>query len=202
MYYFLVQCIVAMAWPVAFSLRRNFISDLGNTICGIQHGKYICSPLHGLMNFSFIVIGLALVFGALIMYHSLASSNMTKRAFALIGIAGLGTTGIGFLPENLAPTPHITIAIICLVSLNFGVATFYWLPNLPKQWRLYAITSAACGLVALAMLTLNLPSPLGLGGIERVADYVPDIWIFSFGVYCWLRPNPRLFASFNILPKP
>ncbi|HSX36909.1 MAG TPA: hypothetical protein VLG13_02205, partial [Patescibacteria group bacterium] len=32
--YFVAQLLVASSWPLAYSWRRNLISDLGNTACG------------------------------------------------------------------------------------------------------------------------------------------------------------------------
>src|SRR4051794_14748904 len=52
--YFLVQVVVASAWKSSYSWRLNAISDLGATSCGQFDGRYMCSPLHALMNTSFI----------------------------------------------------------------------------------------------------------------------------------------------------
>jgi len=188
-YYFLVQYIVALAWPVPLSLKQNFISDLGNTVCAIQQTKYICSPLHGLMNLSFIIIGLALGIGALLTCAQFPHSRAAIRALTLIGIAGIGTIFIGLLPENIAHIPHTLVAIISLVTLNLGVAGFYWSSTLSRPWRLYALVSGGCGLAALLMLILGVRTVLGLGGIERIADYVPDLWILGFGLHRLSRLN-------------
>lgn len=65
--FFAVQGIVESAWArPAYSWARNNISDLGNVHCGLRtwpESRYICSPEHGLMNGSFIVLGVLLVVG-------------------------------------------------------------------------------------------------------------------------------------------
>ncbi|WP_157869299.1 DUF998 domain-containing protein, partial [Streptomyces hirsutus] len=65
--FFVVQGIVESAWVrPAYSWARNNISDLGNVHCGLRtwpESRYICSPEHGLMNGSFIALGVLLVVG-------------------------------------------------------------------------------------------------------------------------------------------
>lgn len=195
LYYFVVQYIVALAWPVSFSLKQNFISDLGNTVCGLQQSVYICSPLNVLMNLSFIVIGLALGIATFLVYGSFSPSLSAKLAFSLIGIADFGTALIGFLPENVAHGLHLLIAILCLAAFNFGVAVAYLLPDLPKSWQLYSISSGGFGLVALLLLGFRINTPLGLGGIERIADYTPDLWVLSFGIYALFRSRSIISSS-------
>ena len=61
-HYAVAQIVAAAAWTRPYSLKNNYISDLGNTACGmfhVPHGTpyYVCSPSHGLMNVSFVVFG-------------------------------------------------------------------------------------------------------------------------------------------------
>src|SRR3954469_20961189 len=66
--FFVAQLIVQLAWPTSFSLRTNYISDLGNTACGPYPDgdriMYVCSPWHALMNASFIALGVIILVGA------------------------------------------------------------------------------------------------------------------------------------------
>ncbi|GAA3434772.1 hypothetical protein [Kutzneria kofuensis] len=55
--YFVAQIAVAAHWRTPYSWRDNYISDLGNTDCGAFLATYVCSPLAGVMNASFIVAG-------------------------------------------------------------------------------------------------------------------------------------------------
>jgi len=64
--FFIAQVWVALAWTTPFSLRLNFISDLGNTGCGLYGSEthmYVCSPRHALMNASFVLLGLTILVG-------------------------------------------------------------------------------------------------------------------------------------------
>jgi hypothetical protein len=59
--YYIVQIVVAAAWPTTYSLGLNPISNLGNTRCGLYDHRYVCSPRHTLMNAAFIVLGAVMV---------------------------------------------------------------------------------------------------------------------------------------------
>src|SRR3954451_20887194 len=56
--YAVAQIVAASAWNPPYDWMKNFISDPGNTACGpfSVHGPatYVCSPLHAVMNGSFI----------------------------------------------------------------------------------------------------------------------------------------------------
>ena len=60
--YFVAEAAVIAAWsgPEPYSRTTGFISDLGAVSCGIYEDRAVCSPLHLLMNASFVVQGLAL----------------------------------------------------------------------------------------------------------------------------------------------
>src|SRR5271154_1655168 len=67
--YFIIQFIVAAAWQAPYSWRFNTISDLGNSACVVYGGRTVCSPLHGLMNASFILLGITMATGAMLIYQ-------------------------------------------------------------------------------------------------------------------------------------
>ena len=72
--FFVAQIVVQSAWVTPFSLMQNFISDLGNTICGpypAGSSNYVCSPWHVWMNLSFVALGLIILFGGALIHMSL-----------------------------------------------------------------------------------------------------------------------------------
>ncbi len=129
--YFVAEAAVIEAWagPGPYSRATGFISDLGAISCGIYEDRAVCSPLHWLMNASFVVQGLALVLGALFLTAGLLSvaarPGVTARRFRavaedspqtrvltvpwilavairiLTGVAGVGTVLVGLVPEDL-----------------------------------------------------------------------------------------------------
>ena len=54
------EAISAIGWTAGnYDYGHNFISDLGTTVCGsVFGGREMCSPLHGVMNFGFVAMGL------------------------------------------------------------------------------------------------------------------------------------------------
>src|ERR1700722_19315337 len=75
--YFVVQLLVALRWSPPYSISRNTISDLGNTACGSWNGRYVCSPLHDLMNLSFIVLGITMLLGSVLSSRGYGNGRLT-----------------------------------------------------------------------------------------------------------------------------
>jgi hypothetical membrane protein len=197
--YFVAQWYVANAWPTAFSLRFNDISDLGSTSCRIRNAVYVCSPLHGLMNWSLILVGPALAIGAVLIYANLRPHRQAKAAFVLLAVSGLCTSLVGLLPEDIAPVTHTLIASTCLIVYTLGVGMVYAVQELPWWLRRFSLEIACLSLVALLLLAVRLPTPLGPGGLERLSDYSLDLWICAFGM--WLLYKQRGHGK-RPLPQP
>src|SRR3954468_3255231 len=74
--YFLAQVVVASAWKqLPYSWRGNSISDLAATSCGQFDDRFVCSPSHGLMNVSLILLGLTMAIGSVLMYQQFRRSR-------------------------------------------------------------------------------------------------------------------------------
>src|SRR5690348_5311634 len=84
--FFLVQVVVASVWNVSYSWRLNAISDLGAIGCGQFDDRYVCSPLHGLMNISLILLGLTMAVGSVLMYQAVHKSRVGFSMMALAGV--------------------------------------------------------------------------------------------------------------------
>ena len=67
--YFVAETAVIGSWaaPEPYSRRTGYISDLGALACGAFSGRDVCSPAHVLMNASFVVQGLGMAIGALLL---------------------------------------------------------------------------------------------------------------------------------------
>jgi hypothetical membrane protein len=126
--YFIAEAIAISGWPGSYSLRENYISDLGAAHCGASAGgpvgaqSVICSPLHLLMNASFLLQGLLIVFGALLVRPSFPKRGLWTAAMRLIGFAGVGVFVVGLAPEDVAPKLHFVGAVANLVCCNAGMA--------------------------------------------------------------------------------
>ena len=71
--YFVAEAAVIGAWAgqQPYSRRTGYISDLGAVGCGVFDGRDVCSPAHVLMNASFVVQGIGMMVGALLLSSAL-----------------------------------------------------------------------------------------------------------------------------------
>jgi len=99
MQYFAVQLLAALRWPRPYNISRDTISDLGNTACGTWNGRYVCSPLHDLMNGSFIVLGITMLLGSVLISQRYGKGRIAMTGFTAIGLSGLGVVMVGVLQE-------------------------------------------------------------------------------------------------------
>jgi hypothetical membrane protein len=184
--YFPAQAIVQAASARPYSLATQVISDLGNTACG----PAVCSPLHGLMNATFIAVGLLHAAGALTAQQAwppgkqrtLSAALLTRTlGAALLVLAGNGLLWAGASPENVDPAVHKTAALMGLAGLNAGMLVL-GLMTLPLARRIGVLAIAAGTVGGLGLLLLLRPA-LGLppGITERVADYPGAVMIVVLG---------------------
>ncbi len=74
-----------------YSMTRNYISDLGALPCTAN----ACSPLHWLMNSSFVLQGLLIFFGAVLL-----RCLLPRSLWRLFAFAGAGVLLVGLVPEG------------------------------------------------------------------------------------------------------
>ena len=106
----------AGAWTRPYSLKNNYISDLGNTACGmfhVPHGTpyYVCSPSHAVMNASFIIFGVLTIAGALLLQRIWPAGRLARWALIMWVLSGLGKIVVGLVPENTRIGLHLIGAL-------------------------------------------------------------------------------------------
>ncbi|MGW2179062.1 DUF998 domain-containing protein [Streptomyces sp. NPDC001732] len=187
--FFVVHGIAESAWAKpAYSWARNNISDLGNAYCALQsepEPRYICSPEHGLMNFSFVTLGLLLVVGV-----ALTGGALWRRGAAgvvarlLLAGAGTGFVLAGLAPADVNENQHVLGALLIMATGNIGLvlAGFGLAERVPAPLRW---GTGLLGITAIAALGLFLSHHylgLGMGGMERVAAFPLLLWALVVGV--------------------
>ena len=165
--FFVGQAIAQAASTRPYSLATNLISDLGNTACG----PAICSPLHGVMNATFVLVGLCHGIGALATYRAWPRPRPGSVGVLVLAIAGAGLVVAGLSPENVDPAGHDAGALVGLVCLNLAMLVLGW-SLLPARRWLARLTYGA-GIVGFVGLGLFLSGVTGapVGVSERLADY-------------------------------
>jgi len=171
--YYLVQIIAALAWKSPYSLSNNYISDLGNTVCGIYANKSVCSPLHSAMNFSFILLGVCTILGVILLF---------KQAWVgkvLVGLGGVGLILVGLFPENTIFSLHYLGAVLAFVPGNIGMIVIGF--SLQGWRRYFSIAMGLIGAVGTILFSKGVTIGIGMGGMERVAAYPLSIWMIILG---------------------
>lgn len=181
--YFVVQIIVANSWATPFSVQNNPISDLGNTVCGEYSGRYVCSPMHDLMNISFVVLGLTMIWGSLLFVRQYSEEPWIKFGLYLLALSGLGTILVGLYPENTIASLHVIGASLPFLLGNIALIILGLNLDIPKALRVYTIASGSIALVALALFLSGSYLGLGHGGMERLVAYPQTIWMIVYGIY-------------------
>jgi hypothetical membrane protein len=181
--YFIIQLYVAAAWLKPYSWLHNTISDLGNTVCGPYGGRAICSPRHNLMNASFIVLGVTMFQGAMLLYYEFRRQPGNIIGFTSMTLAGFGTILVGLFPENSIGSLHYLGALLPFFVGNLGILILGFSLDAPRWLRLYSVITGIVTLIALAFFVTHTYLGLGIGGLERLTGYPQTIWLIIFGIY-------------------
>jgi hypothetical membrane protein len=184
--YFAAEAAAVFGFRGGYSLRRNFISDLGAANCGAGAG---CSPLHALMNASFVLQGVLIFAGAVLVWPLFPQGWLTRLALGLIAASGLGVAVVGLAPEDVAPGWHYFGAGENLLLSNAGPALLGLAllseSRASRAVGLVSLGSGLLGLAGLAALASGFDPGLGVGVIERIAAYPFPLWLAGMGL--WLR---------------
>ncbi len=188
--YFIVQLIVIVAWTVPHSFANNFISDLGNTECGTYAGLAVCSPLHLLMNLSFVTFGITMFVGSMLLWRRFERNKLSTFGFLLMMAAGVGTMLVGLFPENTINSLHMLGAVLGLGVGNLSVLFLgIGLGHIHPAMRTYTILSAVLSLTAFVLFAIAEYAGLGRGGMERLISYPFTVWMITFGIYLLFAPK-------------
>ena len=202
--YFVAEAAVIGAWAgqQPYSRRAGYISDLGAVGCGVFDGRDVCSPAHVLMNASFVVQGIGMMVGALLLGTALLctaarpgarfalapasrvtwAAAIAARALTAAAGAGAGTVLVGLVPEDAGSVWHAVGAILYFAAggLALVLLAWLWLRQTPLSWPVLA-----CGVVSLgALITggvtgMAVPEP---GTLERLMGYPITIGMAAVGL--------------------
>ena len=206
--YAVAQVVVASAWDPPYDWAHNYISDLGNTGCGMfsmprAAPELVCSPLNAVMNASFILSGLLIIAGTVLLWMFWSPRKIAIIAQVLWLIAGVGKVVVGLIPENTDIRLHASAALNVPVG---DVAIFLLSIAIFRQRRMLAVTGIFVFVVSLIALSLSIAAQfdrpdlllgLGAGGMERLSSYPANFWLLMAGILALantIRPqtsNPR-----------
>jgi hypothetical membrane protein len=163
----------------------NYISDLGVTSCGpLAVGTYhttVCSPLHGVMNITFIVAGLLTLLGVVGARSAWPKRRLSVWGLALLALSGAGEILAGLAPENVSPGLHLLGAFLGIPGANIGLPLLGLAVWRARRW--ISIFSLGLGAVGLFGFVIAPSTGMGLGIAERLAGYPVDVWMLVLGVF-------------------
>jgi hypothetical membrane protein len=193
--YFAAQLLVALYWSPPYSMSRDTISDLGNTACGTWNGRYVCSPLHDLMNGSFTILGITMILGSVLTFRYFAKGRAAAVGFTAMAASGLGVVMVGFFPENSVPVLHGLGAAIPFTLGNVALVVLALSLEMPVLLRAYFLLSGIIALLGLAAYASGHYLDLGEGGIERVVAYPQTACLVVIGCYLIAKNSARPITS-------
>ncbi len=211
--YFVAESAVIEAWagPQPYSRATGFISDLGAVSCSVYEDRAVCSPLHVLMNASFVVQGLALILGAVFLtagllcvaarpgvraqrFHTATADDEPRpRVLAkpwimavairiLTGVSGAGTVIVGLVPEDVGSPWHFAGALMFFIGGGFALLL------LGILWFRQTPMSwfiAACGSLCIGALIVGGITGMEVpqpGTLERLMGYPVTIGLATAGL--------------------
>ncbi|GAB2741202.1 hypothetical protein [Sinomonas soli] len=130
--FFAAEAATIAAWrgPAPYSRRLNFISDLGQVGCGLHGTREVCSPLHTLMNVSFVLQGVGMVIAALLITSAVlrvAAQDRAVRAQARLSRALAARTA--GLPRT-TPAPASRGGVAAAIRSGHPAAAVPWAATL------------------------------------------------------------------------
>lgn len=176
--YIATEYVVAAATTGGYSFVSDSVSRLGEVGCTAAY----CSPRHELMNGSFIVFGVLLAVGALLLRRSLG-----PWVTGLLVIAGLSSVATGLAPLDqdatlhaIAATPLFVAQPVALIVLGARLRA--------GQSRLARVLLVAGVVTASAAAAFVLSGDgSGAGAFERLA-----LWpvLVGLAAFAWTQLDP------------
>lgn len=184
--------ITQVGYGSSYSLKDNYISDLGAENCGVFSGSgtiaghYVCSPWHLVFDVSIVVMGLLILLAVILLRTAFPSRRSRTVGLGLLGLAGLGSVGVGLFPEDVNINAHILSAGLAFVGGGLALIVLGFAMFRDTRWdgfRAYSVLSGLIALIALGLFFSKTYLGLGAGGMERLIVAPILLWSVVVGVH-------------------
>jgi hypothetical membrane protein len=197
--FFIAELVAQSAWRTPYSWAANAISDLGAVHCGSTGTanpppRYVCSPLHSVLNTSAIMLGILLASGAILTSPAWGPGAASRAGRALLAAAGAGLVLAGLKPEDVNLNQHVLGAFLLFGAGSTGFVVAALTRRESPLGRLRALTlPLSITAVTATWLMFSHHTPvIGYGGMERAALYPLLCWTVITGAYLLLATTrPR-----------
>jgi hypothetical membrane protein len=186
--FFVGQGIAEAASAAPYSLSDSYISALGATRCGtFTSGAYhaeVCSPLHWVMNSTFVITGLLMALGAVASWPGWPRRRRSAAGLILLVLGGAGQALAGLRPEDVDLGLHSVGALFGILGSSVGVLLLGLSvrPARPALGYLSLLVGFA-GMVGFVLTAVAPGMRVGVGLAERLAVYPTVIWLIAVGVW-------------------
>ena len=191
--FLVAEYVVSLACPFPYSRFNNYISDLGSVHCAVLTSGFtaashqVCSPLHVVMNASFVIEGVLIALGAVFMRRLLPAGRAIAIALVLFFITGIGFMMAGFAPNDVNLPVHYTGAVLGLFGASTGMlvvgGAMLAQRSAPTWLAVYTLASGIVASAGTIFISSGVTLGVGVGGIERVAFYPYPLWLMLTGFY-------------------
>jgi hypothetical membrane protein len=188
--YLTAQLVAQAAWRTPYSWMVNPLSDLGAVHCrrtgsGYPLPRYVCSPLHGVVNASVIALGVLLAGGVLLTAPCWGGGVASRGARILLIAGAAGSVMVGLVPEDVNPGLHVLGAFAGIVVGNGGFVLAGLTRRSSPLGRLRPVTlplSILALTAAVLLFTGGIPAG-DFGGVERLAVFPLRCWMVIAGIF-------------------
>lgn len=164
--FFVAEQIARLGWQGHYSMSLNWISDLGTAK----------SPLHWVMNGSFVLQGVLISVGAILMHRLFPAKWSYQVALLLFLVSGLGVLVLGLVPEDKVAEVHRLGAQAHLLAGNLAMVLMGLAMIAGAARRFRGAVTLLAGLLGLTALVLLVLGEKDVGTFERLAAYPLTLW--------------------------
>ena len=182
--YVAAELLVAQATRGGYSLVSDSVSRLGEVGCSASY----CSPRHAWMNGSFVLFGVLLAAGALLLRRRLGPA-----ATVLLVVSGLSSIATGLAPLDGDAAVHTLAAAPLFVAQPAALVVLGLRTRADRPVLARALLVTGCVTAAAAVGFVTVGGGAGAGALERLA-----LWpvLLALAAYAWTelrdarRPSP------------
>lgn len=164
---FVVGLILAEALHPGYSVKENFISDLG------------VGPAATIFNSSVFLLGVMAISGA----YYVQRVFRKPLVVVFLGLTGVGAMGTGLFPEAgvFGGLAHTAASLTAFLFAGLWAIASYTLKRTPLTY--FSVGLGAFSLLALILFATKNYLGLGQGGMELLIVYPVLLWGIAFGAY-------------------
>ena len=171
---FLILVTVAESLYPGYSVRDNFLSDLGI----VPQSAIVWAA-------TIFTTGALFVVGSYFYFRG--DSHVRKWIVAMYLLGGIGLMGTGLFDESAFPILHQIVSLMAFVFGGIAAIASYKLMQSPFKY--FSVVLGTITLVSLILLIAGFRQVLGNGLMERLVAFPEVIWLITFGGYLMGSPQ-------------